>query len=120
MKDTRIVEFRKLLNALMESLVATARVSRWEGPDAVPAPLRESASKFPHHLEAAKRLASGIDTGRPAAASLKAMSGALGRLDAAHLAYRRRIDEAPAESREAALDLDAEVDAIKGESASWV
>ncbi|WP_394843115.1 hypothetical protein LZC95_39445 [Pendulispora brunnea] len=106
----------------MESMTATARIGRWEGPDAVPVPLRESASKLAHHLDAAKRLAGGIRDGRQpatAAASLNAMSGALGRLDAAHLEYRRRIDEAPAQSREAALDLDGEVDTVKSESHTW-
>ncbi|WP_394832559.1 hypothetical protein LVJ94_39255 [Pendulispora rubella] len=105
----------------MESLTATARVGRWEGPDTVPVPLRESASKLEEHLDAAKRLAGGIHGGRqPAAASLTAMAGALGRLDAAHLEYRRRIGDAPSQTREAALELDGEVDAVKGESHRWV
>src|SRR5882757_3230002 len=54
MKDTRIADLRKLLNSLMESLAATARISRWEGPDTVPTPLRESASKVLYHLDSAK------------------------------------------------------------------
>jgi len=120
MKDKRIGDFRKLLNSLMESLVATARISRWEGPETVPTPLRESASKLLYHLDSAKRLAGGIHAGsQPAVGPLTAMSGAVGRLDAAHLEYRRRLDEAPAQQREAAMDLDYEIDAVKGEAHRW-
>ncbi|WP_394835933.1 hypothetical protein LVJ94_03365 [Pendulispora rubella] len=104
----------------MDSLVATARISRWEGPETVPAPLRESASKLVHHFDSAKRLAGGIHAGpQPVLAPLAAMSGAVGRLDAAHLEYCRRLDEAPAQQREAAMDLDYEIDAVKGEAHRW-
>jgi len=50
------------------------------------------------------------------------MSAAAKRLDAAYLEYQRRMDTASAGAAErtaAAMDLDYELDAVKGESHRW-
>jgi hypothetical protein len=120
MNDQRIAYFRGALNALVESLDATARISRWETGESAPEPLQQSAAKLTERLGAANRLASGKFVGpTPVVASLTGMSGAIKRLDAAYVQYRRRIDGAPGELGEAAGELDAEIDSVKTDVERW-
>jgi hypothetical protein len=116
MKDHRILLFRRTLDALMESLDATARLSRWDSTEAAPEPLRQSAAMLDERLGAANRLASGNITGAgQVVASLVAMSGAIKRLDAAYVQYRSRIESKPADRDEAAVVLDAEIGSVRVE-----
>src|SRR5262245_65240060 len=96
MKDTRVAFFRKTLEGLIESLDATLRLKRWNGAEDVPAPLQESASRLVSCLGTADRLASGSFIGSAAdTARVNAMLGAMRRLDAAYVAYRRQVDLPP-------------------------
>jgi hypothetical protein len=116
MKDQRIVFFRRTLEALVESLDATARLSRWDSAEAAPEPLRQSAAMLGERLGAANRLASGKFTGAgQVVASLTAMSGAIRRLDAAYVQYRSLIESKPADRDEAAVALDAEIGSVRAE-----
>jgi hypothetical protein len=114
MKDQRVLFFRQTLDALVESLDATARLSRWGEAEAAPEPLRQSAAKLGERLGAAKRLASGKFVGAErTVVSLTAMSGAIERLDSAYVQYRRRIESKPDEREEAAVAFDAELGSVK-------
>jgi hypothetical protein len=120
MNDQRIVYFRKALQALLESLDATARISRWDSTESAPEPLQQSAAQLGERLGVANRLASGKFVGAPqVVASLTGMSGAIRRLDAAYVQYRYRIDSKPAEVDEAAVALDAEIGSVKEEAERW-
>jgi hypothetical protein len=117
MKDHRVDSFRRLLQSLVESLEAHARLGRWEGPEEVPEPLKKSAAKVVERLTAATRLASDSLVGPPAVvAALKAMSGAARRLDAAYVESSKLSET---NRTEAATVLSAEVDAVKADAAQW-
>jgi hypothetical protein len=119
MKDTRVTFFRKTLEELVESLEATLRVTRWVGPEVVPEPLKESASRLVTRLGTADRLASGVFKGSPSdSARVDAMLGAMRRLDAAYVAYRKRLESTPNDSDGAAAALDIEIGEVKAD-ASW-
>jgi hypothetical protein len=120
MKDERVIFFRKSLEALIESLDATVRVVRWDGADAVPDPLKESASRLLARLGTADRLASAGFKGSVAdVARVNAMAGAMRRLDAAYVAYRHQVEVKPAERDGAAMALDAEIDEVKATGHAW-
>jgi hypothetical protein len=116
MKDQRVPFFRQTIEALMDSLDATARLARWDATEPAPEPLRQSAAKLGERLGAANRLASGKFVG-PAQVveSLTLMSGAIKRLDAAYVQYRLRTETKPADRDEAAVVLDAELGSVKAE-----
>ncbi len=121
MNDQRIAYFRRALESLVESLDATARLSRWDSAETAPEPLQQSAAKLGERLGAANRLAAGKFVGASqVVASLTGMSGAIRRLDSAYVQYRHRIDSRPAERDEAAVALDAEIGNVKAEvEDSW-
>jgi hypothetical protein len=109
------------LEALVESLDATSRLSRWDTGESVPEPLHQSAAKLGERLGTANRLASGKFVGTTqVVASLSGMSGAMKRLDAAYVQYRARIESKPAERSEAAAFLDAEIGSVKAEAEAWL
>jgi hypothetical protein len=110
MKDQRLKVFRGALEGLIESLDATVRVSRWSEPDAPPDPLRTAAAKLLDRLGTAGRLSSGTFVGSPADTNkVNAMFTAMRRLDAAYVSYRKRVESTPAQSREAAASLEADI-----------
>src|SRR5262245_16942319 len=110
MNDQRVLFLRQSLQALLDSLDATARLSRWSSDDAAPEPLRESAAKLGERLSAANRLSSSNFVGpSQVVASLTGMSQAIKRLDAAYVQYRSTIDSTPAEQADAAVALEAEI-----------
>jgi hypothetical protein len=116
MKDERVTLFRKALEELIESLDATVRVKRWDG-EAIPEPLKESASRLVARLGTADRLASSTFAGSAADISrVEAMCGAMRRLDAAYVAYRQST---PAEHEAAAMALDTHIDEVKAASRQW-
>jgi hypothetical protein len=116
MKDQRVPFFRQTIEALLDSLDATARLSRWDAAEPAPDPLRQSAAKLGERLGAANRLASGKFVGATqVVASLTVMSGAIKRLDAAYVQYRSKIDAKPTDRDEAAVALDAEIGSVKAE-----
>jgi len=121
MNDQRIASFRRAFEALVESLDATARLSRWNGAESAPEPLEQSAAKLSERLSAANRLAAEKFAGAtPGMTLLAGMSAAIRRLDEAYVQYRYRIDSKPAELEEAAVALDAEIGNVKAEAESWV
>lgn len=120
MNDLRVAAFRKALTALLESLDATVRVARWPGPEAVPAPLQNSATKLLDHLGSANRFAADRYVGSPPVVEcMNAMSAATKVLDAAYVEYRRHLAGSTEELARAAMALDHEIDAVKATSARW-
>jgi hypothetical protein len=118
--DQRVTAFRKVLNALVESLDATVRVARWSGPEAIPTPLKSSASKLLDHLGSANRFAADRYLGSPpVVACMTAMSAATKILDGAYVEYRRHIEGEKAELDRAAMALDHEIDGVKAASHQW-
>lgn len=110
MRDVRVAHFRTALDALAESLDATARICRWEGADPVPEPLHQSAAKLLNRLNAANRLATGHLAGPPdVVATLTRIRCAIQRLDAAYVEYRHRTTGTPSENVQAAAALDEEI-----------
>jgi hypothetical protein len=106
MKDQRIQVFRTATFALIESLDAVVRLSRWSADDVVPDPLRDAAAKIVERLAAANRLAGGKFNGKvDDAARVTKMCEAMMKLDAAYVAYRRGASSAP-EAATAALELE--------------
>jgi hypothetical protein len=119
MKDQRVDYFRKLLASLIESLEAEVRIKRWEGPDAVPDPLKKSAAELMQRLSAANRLASDKFVGSTAVvAALTAMSTAARRLDAAYVESRKNAG-GPGSADESMRTLSDEIDAVKADAAGW-
>ena len=120
MNDQRVAAFRKALTSLVESLDATVRVARWPAPEAIPAPLEDSAAKLLDHLGSANRFAADRYLGPPpVVVCMTAMSAATKILDAAYVEYRRHLSGSNEEQLEAATALDHEIDAVKATSAQW-
>jgi len=120
MKDQRVAYFRKLLEQLLESLDATVRIARWQGPETIPEPLNVSAGKLLDRLGTANRLAADKYAGPPpVVACMSAMSSATQRLDAAYVEYRKSLEGTGAQKEEAAVLLDAELLSVKAESDRW-
>jgi hypothetical protein len=114
MKDQRVSYLRATLDGLVESLEATLRIARWEGPDGVPEPLRLSAAQLVDRLGTANRLAADRYTGSPKVVeALSTMSSAIQRLDAAFVVYRRGTAGTDAQREEGSLALDAEIDRVR-------
>lgn len=114
MRDSRIVIFRRTLDGLIESLDAAVRVGQWAEEDAVPEPLKDSASHLVARLGAAGRLASGRFSGSVAdTARVKAMTDAMRRLDTAYLAYCHGREASPGERDRTATALSAEIDRVR-------
>ena len=107
MKDQRLQVFRTTTSALIESLDAVVRLSRWTGDDVAPEPLRDAASKIVERLAAANRLAgSKFNNGNVAdAARVAKMCAALKQLDTAYVAYRKGTPSSP-EAAAAALEIE--------------
>jgi hypothetical protein len=120
-KDPRIVTFRGALESLIESLDATVRMARWEpAGEPIPEPLYRSASQLLDRLGSANRLTGGRFVGAPAViATSEAIKEAVKALDAAFVAYRKRVDSGPAEKDEAAMALDAEIGRVKLDASRW-
>lgn len=106
MKDQRIQVFRSATVALIESLDAVVRLSRWGANDVAPEPLRDAAAKIVERLSAANRLAGGKFSGKAEdAARVTKMCDAMKKLDAAYVAYRKAVPSAP-EAATTALELE--------------
>jgi len=122
--DSRIVTFRGALESLLESLDATVRIARWQEGDGEPVPeaLQQSAVQLQVRLGSATRLAAGKFAGTAAVVEKSdAIKEAVRDLDAAFVAYRKRLDGAPRPGgrNEAALDLDAVVGRVKHDAHRW-
>jgi hypothetical protein len=111
MKDQRLKVFRTTLDALTESLEALVRVARWTDPaEAPPEPLRIAVAKLTERLGSADRLASGSFVGTPAdTTKVNAMCATMKRLDAAYVAYRKRLDAKPNHAADAAQALETDI-----------
>jgi hypothetical protein len=110
MKDQRVQVFRTTLEALIESLNAFVRVSRWSDEAPSPEPLRLAASKLMDRIGSAERLASGKFNGTPQEVDrVNTMCDSMRKLDAAYVKYRRRVEGAPAQKADALTTLEAEV-----------
>ena len=109
-----------MLEALLESLDATVRLTRRQDGEPVPEPLEQSAAQLVDRLGAANRLAAGKFVGPPAfVTTTTAIAEAIRQLDAAFVAYRKHLDRAPSEAGEAAIALDAEIGRIKLDAHRW-
>jgi hypothetical protein len=110
MKDQRLKVFQAALDALIESLDALVRVTRWDDSEPLPEPLRAAVSKLNDRLGSADRLASGAFVGSPADASrVSAMCGTMKRLDAAYVAYRKRLESTPDQAAGATAALESDI-----------
>jgi len=106
MKDQRILVFRTATSALIESLDAVVRLSRWSANDVVPDPLRDAAAKVVERLGAANRLSGGKFTGKTDDTErVTKMCAAMKKLDAAYVAYRKGAASMP-EAAATALELE--------------
>lgn len=120
MNDLRVAAFRKALTSLVESLEATLRVARWTGPEEIPTPLENSASKLLDHLGSANRFAADRYSGSPPVVEcMTAMSAATKALDGAYVEYRRHLEGPKEELEQAAMALDHEIDGVKATSHRW-
>ena len=120
--DPRIVTFRGALESLLESLDATVRIARWQQGEGGPVPeaLQKSAVQLQVRLGSATRLASGKFAGTAAVVEKSdAIKEAVRDLDAAFVAYRKRLDAGPSERDEAALELDAVLGRVKHDAHRW-
>ena len=121
MKDQRVAYFRSALEALVDSLSATTRLSRWEeSAESSPEPLRQSAAKLVERLGVANRLAADKFAGPPhIVAALTGLSGVMKRLDVAYVQYQRRITTTPAEQGDATQAFEAEIEEVKTAAQDW-
>jgi hypothetical protein len=111
MKDQRVVFYRRTLEALLESLDATARLSRWASDDTAPELLRQSAALLGERLVAANRLASAQFSGPAQVVRLLTeMTEAIKRLDTAYVLYHSKPEAA-----DAAVALDAEIGGVRAQ-----
>jgi hypothetical protein len=111
MKDQRLKVFRGALDALIESLDALVRVSRWtDTTEAPPEPLRVAVSKLNDRLGTADRLASGKFIGTPTDTNkVNAICATMKKLDLAYVAYRKRLGSKPDQMGEAAAALETDI-----------
>ena len=110
MRDQRLLHFQSALGTLAESLDATARICRWEGPEEIPEPLQQSAAKLLERLGAANRLMTGHLSGPPdVVAKLTRIRSAIRRLDGAYVEYLQRIEAGLPWRDQAAAMLDLEI-----------
>ena len=111
MRDQRLQVFRAALDGLTESLDALVRVARWSDPaEAPPEPLVVAASKLSERLGVADRLSSATFVGTPTdTTKVNAMCTTMKRLDVAYVAYRKRLERAPAETGSAAAALESDI-----------
>jgi hypothetical protein len=118
MRDRRIETFRSATEALVESLEAVVRLSRWGGDEAAPESLVSAAEKVSERLGTADRLVtSGYDGPKADVVRVTAMCDAMKRLDVAYRAYRTKAEGSPADAREAADALEHEVGEV--DSGAW-
>ncbi len=119
--NAAIVTFRRSLEALLESLDATARIARWEsGAEPVPEALRQNAALLQQRLASANRLAAGRFVGAAdMVATSDAIRTAVQQLDAAFVAYRKRTESGSGEQHGAALELEAELERIKRDASQY-
>jgi hypothetical protein len=114
MKDQRIPLLRKTLGSLLESIEAMLRVRRWEGPDEIPAPLKQTAHSLVEQLSTADRLTATVYRGNPAdVGRAEAIVAALRRLDTAYVSFLRSVERAPGALEAAAAALTQEIDQVK-------
>jgi hypothetical protein len=110
MKDQRLKVFSAAVDSLTESLDALVRVSRWTGVEAPPEELSAAVSKLVDRLGVASRLVSNPFQGVPAdMRKVSAMCATMKRLDAAYVAYRKRIASTPEHVVDAATALEFEM-----------
>ena len=121
MKDHRLQVFRGALEGLIESLDALVRVSRWAEAEPPPDPLQSAAAKLLDRLGTAGRLSSSAFVGGTAADTTKvnAMIATMKRLDAAYVTYRKRVESSPAQQKDAAATLEAEIAEATAGVAEW-
>jgi hypothetical protein len=118
-KDKRVLVFRTALDELVESLDATLRIMRWEGTDAVPRPLEDSALQLVARLGAADRLAGSVFKGRQQdVAQVTALTGTMRHLENAYVEFRRKLNS-PTERARAESALDAALNEARVESQNW-
>jgi len=117
MKDSRIPSFRKSLEDLVESLDATLRLARWDETEAVPEPLRESASRLVARIGVADRMASGVFRGNAADVTrVQALTAAMRRLETSYVAYREKLKSRSGDSAKAADELALLLEQVKTEN----
>jgi hypothetical protein len=115
-----VVQVRRVLEALLESLDATVRLTRQQTGETASTPLEESAAQLIERLGAANRVAAGKFVGPPAyVATATAIGEAIRQLDSAFVAFRKQLDRAPSECDDAAIALDAEIGRIRLGAAQW-
>ncbi len=120
MKDRRVQVFRSAVDALIESLEAVIRLSRWTNDEAAPEPLVTSAGLVVERLGVADRLAaSRFDGPQPDAGRVAAMCAAMKRLDVAYRAFRRDAEASPEAARDAAAALEVEIAATSAGAGAW-
>ncbi len=120
MKDHRLTPFRSAVDALIESLDAVIRLSRWTEAEPAPDPLVTSASKLVERLGAADRLVSSRFVGPPTDTSKVAtMCAAMKRLDAAYRTYRQQTETFPDRAADATAVLEAEVGTTSDDAVAW-
>jgi hypothetical protein len=120
MKDARVKALRDTLQRLLDSLDATIRVARWDDPnEAVPEPLKKTASDLPRHLETAQKLAAGKFVGSTAdTPKMEAMHAATERLVLAYSAYQANSSSVD-DRRSSALALEDELGQARAGSDDW-
>jgi hypothetical protein len=110
MKDQRLKVFSTAVDSLTESLEALVRVARWSGADSPPEELSAAVSKLADRMGVANRLVATPFQGTPAdARTVSAMCEAMKRLDAAYVAYRKRVASTPEHMLDAATALELEI-----------
>jgi hypothetical protein len=116
MKDKRVLVFRKSLEELIESLDATLRLARWDGSDAVPEPLRDSASRLMARLGTTDRLAAGVFKGTALdVARVTTLTEAMRRLETAYVSYRKKLESVSGASV-AAEELAAALEQVRSDT----
>jgi hypothetical protein len=117
LKDKRVASLRNALQAVLDSLDATVRITRWSGSEGIPEPLRVAAAEVEQRLAVAKQVASSNTSVAPSLVQVMgSMAGAVGRLDAAYATYRKGLEASPFE---AAIALDQEVGEVRADESRW-
>ena len=119
-RDARLIQFRAVLDALIESLDASVRLTRWNEDESKPDALERSAALLLDRLGSANRLAAGRFVGAPAFVTTSTAIGeAIQALDRAYVEFLRSGGKGPSALEEAAGALDAEIGRIKLDAEKW-
>lgn len=120
MIDRRVTQQRNVLEGLLDSLDAVARIARWPDRQSIPSGLDANARQLPERLVAANRLAADATMGAPAAKRvMDEIRSAIKSLETAYGDYQSLTVATPDEQHQAAEQLESSIRQVRDNPRLW-